>query len=1018
MTTQPEAILENDLVKQLAGQGYAKVRMSSEAELLTNLQEQLGAFNNTTFTTKEFEAILNHLSKGTVFEKAKTLRDRFQLNRDDGSSFYVRFFDGDDVSQNLFQVTQQITQEGIYVNRYDVTLLVNGLPLVQIELKRRGLEMKEAFNQILRYKKHTFSQNSALFQYVQIFVISNGVNTKYYSNNHLDALTFKQTFYWAYENNKHITELSEFASTFLDTAHLSKMIANYIVLNETHKVLMVLRPYQFYAVENIIKKVKEVHAETHPSTPLRGRSGLSQEENGGSLSVAEDSVWKNGYIWHTTGSGKTLTSFKASQIIMDLPEVNKVVFVVDRKDLDYQTMKEFNAFKEDSVDVTDNTGTLVKQFKDDDHALILTTIQKLNNAITSVRHQGSMEKLQNKNIVFIFDECHRSQFGDTHKRITDYFHNAQLFGFTGTPIFADNAAKNELGKRTTKDLFGECLHKYTIQEAIKDENVLKFKIEYVGHYKKKQDSPNFQDFEVEAIDKQEVFDQDPRRYDLITDYIIQRHNEKTHNKQYSAIFAVSSIPNLIKYYDLLKQKKAEGKHNLRIATIFTYGANEEDKNAGGYLPDFEEDSETKVYQLPSAERSRSQAAEPSKQYKSQHTREKLDEFIADYNTMYKTGFSTKDSKQFEGYFKDLSKRLKEREKKTFKDADRLDIVLVVNMMLTGFDAKKVNTLYVDKNLRYHGLIQAFSRTNRILNEQKSHGNIVCFRNLKGAVDEAIGLFSNKEAKEDILLPPYEVVADKFQKAFDDLMAIAPSVQSVNDLPSEDEEAEFIQAFRALTRVKNVLGSFADFDWEDLPIDEQTFADYQSKYLDLYDKVKNTQTKEKTSILDDIDFELELIHRDEVNVAYILKLLAKTTRLSGVEAKEKDATKVAEYKKQIMDMLSGEVSLRSKRELIEKFIEENLPHITDPEQIEDEFNNYWENQKVLALAKLCEDERLDKEQFSALIEAYIYSEQEPLKDDVIACLDNRPSVLAVGAIGDRIIAKMKVYVETFMSGMVG
>lgn len=997
MTTQPEAILENDLVKQLAGQGYGKAQIVGEASLIQNLQFQLGEFNKTTFSDKEFDSILNHLSKGTVFEKAKTLRDRFQLNREDGSSFYVRFFDGDDVNQNLFQVTQQITQEGIYVNRYDVTILVNGFPLVQIELKRRGLEMKEAFNQILRYKKHTFSQNSALFQYVQIFVISNGVNTKYYSNNHLDAFTYKQTFYWAHESNKHITELSEFANTFLDTTHLGKMIANYIVLNETHKVLMVLRPYQFYAVENIIKKV------TSPSTTLRGRSDSSRGSSGVESQGGEDRVKNNGYIWHTTGSGKTLTSFKASQIIMNLPEVNKVVFVVDRKDLDYQTMKEFNAFKEDSVDVTDNTGTLVKQFKDDDHALILTTIQKLNNAITSARHQGSMEKLQNKNIVFIFDECHRSQFGDTHKRITDYFQNAQLFGFTGTPIFADNAAKNDLGKRTTKDLFGECLHKYTIQEAIKDENVLKFKIEYVGRYKKKQDSPNFQDFEVEAIDKQEVFDQDPRRYDLITDYIIQRHNEKTHNKQYSAIFAVSSIPNLIKYYDLLKQKKAEGKHNLRIATIFTYGANEEDKNAGGYIPDFEEE-------LPSVERSRNQAAEPTKVYASSHTREKLDEFIADYNAMYKTGFSTKDSKQFEGYFKDLSKRLKEREKKNFKDADRLDIVLVVNMMLTGFDAKKVNTLYVDKNLRYHGLIQAFSRTNRILNEQKSQGNIVCFRNLKGAVDEAIGLFSNKEAKEDILLPPYEDFLKKFVAAYIELIKIAPTVQSVNDLPSEDEEAEFIQAFRALTRIKNVLNSFADFDWEDLPIDEQTFADYQSKYLDLYDKVKNTQDKKKTSILEDIDFELELIHRDEVNVAYILKLLAKT--------KEKDATKIAEYKKQIMDMLSGEVTLRSKRELIEKFIEENLPHITDPEQIQPEFEKFWEDEKVMALAKLCEEEGLDKEQFSALVESYVYSEQEPLRDEVFKCLDERPRILKAREIGERIIVRMKEFVETFVSGMVG
>ena len=372
MTTQPEAILENNLVKQLTGLGYQKVQLLDEAQLITNLQEQLGAFNNTSFTTKEFEAILNHLTKGNVFEKAKTLRDRLQLNRDDGSSFYVRFYDSDEVSNNLFQVTNQVTQTGTYKNRYDVTLLINGLPLVQIELKRRGLEMKEAFNQILRYKKHSFSHNSGLYQYVQIFVVSNGVNTKYYSNNALPALTFKQTFCWADENNRNITDLEPFANTFLATGHLGKMIANYIVLNETHKILMVLRPYQFYAVEAIIKKVQKA-AEA--------------------LEAPND---KNGYIWHTTGSGKTLTSFKASQIIMDLPQVNKVVFVVDRKDLDYQTMKEFNSFKKDSVDVTNNTKSLVDQFADDKNPLILTTIQKLNNAISPGRYHTSMEKLQNK----------------------------------------------------------------------------------------------------------------------------------------------------------------------------------------------------------------------------------------------------------------------------------------------------------------------------------------------------------------------------------------------------------------------------------------------------------------------------------------------------------------------------------------------------------------------------------------------------------------------------------------------
>lgn len=954
MTTQPEAILENNLVKQLTDLGYRRVSILNEAQLLQNLQEQLELFNGTKFTLREFETILNQLAKGNVFEKAKTLRDRFVITRENGEHFYVRFFNNEDWSKNLFQVTNQVTQEGTYKNRYDVTLLVNGLPLVQIELKRRGLELKEAFNQINRYQRHSFWTNSGLFQYVQIFVISNGVNTKYYANNRHQS--FKQTFFWADVNNKNITELEAFAKAFLNTDHLGKMIAQYIVLNETHKILMVLRPYQFFATEAIIDRVQNSD--------------------------------QNGYIWHTTGSGKTLTSFKASQLIMDLPEVHKVVFVVDRKDLDYQTMKEFNAFKKDSVDVTDNTASLVSQFTDDTK-LILTTIQKLNNAISKNRYEKKMAHLKDKNIVFIFDECHRSQFGDTHKRITDYFQKSQLFGFTGTPIFADNAAKNDLGKRTTKDLFGACLHKYVITDAIRDQNVLKFSIEYVGKYKQRGNT--FIDIEVEDIDKKEVYD-DPKRLEKIVDYICMYHGQKTHKKDYSAIFAVSSIDNLIKYYDLFKQKKEAGEHDLRIATIYTFGANEEDPDATGMLPG--EVSTT---------------GEPEVAYKSSHSRDKLDEFITDYNKMYGTNYSTKDSQQFENYFKDLSKRLKEREKENFDDEkDRLDIIIVVNMMLTGFDAKKVNTLYVDKNLKHHGLIQAYSRTNRVLNEQKSQGNIISFRNLKKATDEAITLFSNKNAKEEIFLPPYEHIAKKFDEALNNLHAIAPTYQSVDDLPSETEEMQFVQAFRSLMRVKNVLGSYADFDWDDLPMDAQDFEDYKSKYLDLYEKVKNNHQKQKYSILEDIDFELELIHRDEINVAYILKLLAQLKEAKPVDFKAQ--------KKAIIELIGGNIELRSKRELIEKFIEENLPHISDIDSIPDEFEKYWQDQKVLALHKMCEEENLDEEQFKALIDAYVFSGQEPIKEDIYKCMDNRPSILQARAIGDRIIEKMKEYVEVFVMGV--
>lgn len=955
MSHQSEAILEQNLINQLSGLGYTRVEIHDEKSLLQNLKSQLEAFNGVNLTNREFEVIRNHLSKGNILEKAKMLRDRFHLKRENGEYLYIRFFDDEKWTNNLFQVTNQVTQTGTYKHRYDVTLLVNGLPLVQIELKRRGIELKEAFNQICRYQRQSFWTNSGLFQYVQIFVISNGVNTRYYSNNMLSALNFKQTFHWADEKNRYITELKAFAQAFLNPNQLGQIIAQYIVINETLKILMVLRPYQFYAVESIIRQVKESK--------------------------------KNGYIWHTTGSGKTLTSFKASQIIMDLPQVHKVVFVVDRKDLDYQTMEEFNKFKKDSVDATANTHLLVKQLKDDTQ-LIVTTIQKLNSAITKNRYEMQLQHLRNKRIVFIFDECHRSQFGETHNRITGFFQNTQLFGFTGTPIFADNAHKNDLGKRTTFNLFGKCLHKYVITDAIRDQNVLKFGIEYIGKYKKK--SNTFVDIEVEDIDTKEVLESDDR-LEKIADYIIKYHPQKTHNKDYSAIFAVSSIKNLIRYYELFKKKKEAGEHNLRIATIFTYAANEEDVEAQGHLPD-----------------EMDMAAEGQAQYHSAHSREKLESFIGDYNSMYGTSFTTTDGKAFENYFKDISKRMKEREKQSFNDKDRVDILLVVSMFLTGFDAKKVNTLYVDKNLRHHGLIQAFSRTNRILTEQKSQGNILCFRNLKAATDEAVALFSNKDAKEVIFMPPYEDITRKFNEAFDKLLAVAPTVGSVDDLISEDKQMEFIQAYRELIRLKNVLISFSDFSWDDLPMTEQAFEDYKSKYLDLYDKVKNDHQKEKASILEEIDFELELIHRDEINVAYILRLLAKL-RHGEKQDQEKQ-------KQDILEMLSGEIQLRSKRELIEQFIEENLPHINDLDAIPDEFEKYWNEQKVLALGRICEEEDLDREQFQALMDTYIYTDQEPIREDVFRCLAQRPSVLKAREIGERIVARMRKFIEVFVVGV--
>jgi type I restriction enzyme R subunit len=906
--------------------------------------------NHITFSNKEFEKVLNILSKGSVFEKAKTLREKQHIIRDNGDNLYFEFINIEQWCQNQYQVTHQVSMEGKYKNRYDVTLLINGLPLVQIELKRRGLELKEAFNQVNRYQRHSFSSSYGLFQYIQIFVISNGVNTKYYANNRFQS--FKQTFYWTDIENKRLTNiLNGFASDFLEKCHISKMICKYIVLNETSKILMVLRPYQYYAVEALVDRV--MHSRKH------------------------------GYVWHTTGSGKTLTSFKASQILTSLPKIKKVVFVVDRKDLDYQTTKEFNSFSKGSVDGTDNTRQLVRQFTDDTK-LIVTTIQKLNAAISKKHFLERMKPLQDERIVFIFDECHRSQFGETHQRIISFFRNIQMFGFTGTPIFAENAVKNELGKKTTKELFGECLHKYVITDAIRDENVLKFSVEYVGRYRNR-DSANEIDIQVEDIDVDELMES-PARLEKIVDYIIAHHNRKTHNREFTAMFCVSSIPALIRYYELLQRKKMLGNHDLKIATIFSYIANEDDVDANGFIPE-----EISV------------AAEPEIAYATNpHTREKLDEFIGHYNQMFGSAFSTRDSQSFYNYYNDISKKVKER---------KIDILLVVNMYLTGFDSPSLNTLYVDKNLRYHGLIQAYSRTNRILNELKSQGNIVVFRNLKNATDEAITLFSNKDAIEEIIMKPYDEYVKAFNDGFINLLQITPTVDSVNYLVTEDDELKFIIAFRDLMRMKNVLTSFSDFKWSDLSMTEQQFEDYKSKYLDLHDKVKSEHAKEKVSILEDVDFELELIHRDEINVAYIIRLLIKLKA-----NQKKDAEQI---EKEIFNLLNTEMQLRSKKELIEKFIRENMPVILDTDDIPQEFEKFWTVEQENAFLKMVEEEKLSKEKTQTLIENYLYSEQEPMRDEILELMvGEKPTLLQRKTTGERILRRIMDFVETFINGISG
>lgn len=961
MAYQSEQQLEDNLIAQLGNQGFEVIALKDNAGLEANLKTQLEKVNKCTLSDTEFRQVLGKLEKGNIFTKAKILRDQLDVTLDNGDSRHLTLL-FDDASKNQFQVAQQITVKGVYTNRYDVTVLVNGLPLVQIELKRRGIELKEAFNQVKRYQKHSYHANHGLFNYVQLFVISNGVNTQYFSNN--SEMSAKQTFDWTDFDNKKISQLSSFASAFLTTSHLTTMLTKYIVLNETGKFLMVLRPYQFYAVEEIIKQVK--------TTDL------------------------NGYIWHTTGSGKTLTSFKAAQIMTSLSEVDKVVFVVDRKDLDYQTALEFNAFAKGCVDSTDNTNMLFHQLIDKpikgkkinenrNSKLVVTTLQKLNNVVTKKRYLNEMEALKDKRIVFIFDECHRSQFGDTHQNITQFFQGAQLFGFTGTPIFAENAVANKSIKKTTKDLFGECLHPYVIVDAIRDNNVLKFAIEYVGRYQYKDGSNNNLDIEVEDIDTKELLSS-PARLDKITDYIIAHHRRKTHSRDYNAMFCVSGVPELIQYYELLAKKKAEGKHNLKVATIFSYEANEEEEYELGN-GDAVEIQEVAAKYLNDGDAVKL------------HSRDKLESFIGDYNKMFGTNYTTKDSESFYNYYKNISKRVKAKE---------IDILLVVNMFLTGFDAPRLNTLYVDKSLKHHGLIQAFSRTNRLLDETKSHGNVVCFRNLKTAADDAFKMFSNKQPTEVIEMPSYDDLMADFDKAYAALISITPTVDSVDSLPDEEAQAWFVRQFRELMRLKNMLGNFADFDMDSTEMSEQEFQDFTSKYADLNRQLRENSTKEKVSILDDVDFELELMHRDEVNVGYILHLLR--------DLHEEESTEEKARKRQVIAKLIGsDPTLLSKKALIEKFMNDHLEGIPAHADVEEEFEFFWEKEKRKALESMANEENLDTEKLEILVNRYELSEEMPLRDDFAGTLQTKPTILQRKKIVGRLTEKFKGFVDTFIGG---
>ena len=957
MTVQSEYQLENKLIAQLQGLGYATVTIKDESALLSNLKTQIERANELApLSETEWKQVISFLNTGTVFERAKNLRDQFPVKFDDGSSKHI-FFLSDDSSKNLYQVTNQITIDHRDYNgrtsRFDVTLLVNGLPLVQIELKKRGMEIAEAFNQTQRYIREAYWAGQGLFGFIQLFVISNGANTRYYSNG---TTGIEFAFPWADVTNKHINEIVDFAEAFFNQQHLTQMLTQYMVLLVTTKSLMVLRPYQIYAVQKIVQHV--------------------QNSN------------QNGYIWHTTGSGKTLTSFKASQIIMQMPDVEKVLFVVDRNDLDTQTSREFNAFKAESVDSTDSTHTLVKQLDQRHDKLIVTTIQKLNRAISTDRYLESIDYLKNKKVVFIFDECHRSQFGDTHQNIKKFFSNAQMFGFTGTPIFEENSQSKAGLKLTTDYLFNHCLHQYVIVDAIRDRNVLQFQIDYRGKYTAKgmQNNLDYEDG-VEGIDTQELYD-NPQRLEMIARYIVDTHDTKTKNREFTAMFCVSSVDTLTQYYELFEKVQAEKQQldeaegrlfkPLTIATIFSYGANEavENNDQNGLIQEESTDAPNQI---------------------NQSSRDKLDRYIANYNAQFGTNYNSGDG--FYAYYRDIADRVKKKQ---------IDILLVVNMFLTGFDSKPLNTLYVDKNLKYHGLIQAFSRTNRVYNDKKPFGNIISFRNLKRATDEALALFSNKEARKTVLVQSFDEIKQDYEQAVEKLLRITPDYQTVDDLVTEDQQLEFIKAFREVMRYNAQLQTFIEYDQDQTQLDKQHFANFASKYADLCRAVRKTTKKEKVSVLDDVDFQLDLLHSDRINVGYILTLLQMAVNAETDEQRKK-------YEAQVHDLIGSDISLHDKQDLIQKFIEENMPKMINGQSVQVAFAQFWDAEKEQAYQHFCEQENLKPEAMKQVLDNYEFNKRLPRKEELKDLPNFKVKLFERDGVLTNLFVKTRQLIERFYVG---
>ena len=885
-TYQSEAALEQEFLHLLTQQGYEYLPIHQEADLVNNLRRQLEALNDYTFTDGEWKRFFRESIVGAndgIVEKTRRIQqDHVQvLRQDSGAAKNIYLLDKKNIHNNRLQVINQYEEEGgSHSTRYDVTILVNGLPLVHVELKRRGVAIREAFNQIKRYQRDSFWGSSGLYEYVQIFVISNGTHTKYYSNttrnSHVKEAaqnkskgkktsnSFEFTSFWSDGNNKVIADLVDFTKTFFAKHTLLNLLTRYCVFT-AEELLLVMRPYQIAATERILNRIQIA----------------SQYKQGGTLEAG-------GYIWHTTGSGKTLTSFKTAQLACQLPYIDKVLFVVDRKDLDYQTMKEYDRFEKGAANGNTNTAVLQRQLEDPQARILVTTIQKLAVFI----RKNPRHPVFKQHVVIIFDECHRSQFGDMHTAIAKHFKNYHLFGFTGTPIFAANAsAGKHPDLRTTSQAFGDRLHTYTIVDAINDGNVLPFRIDYVSTMGERE---GIEDSEVRAIDRERAMGA-PERIKNVVAYTLEHFDQQTKRNSYyslkgqrvagfNSIFAVSSIPMAMKYYQEFRRQLTEAGRDLTIATIFSFAPNEEDPEDG--LP--EEGFETEGLDKPS--------------------RDFLDSAIQDYNAVFHTNFDTS-SDGFQNYYQDLSARMKARE---------VDLLIVVNMFLTGFDATTLNTLWVDKNLKMHGLIQAFSRTNRILNSVKTFGNIVCFRNLQKATDAALALFGDKEATGMVTLLDFnsyyygyeDLEKEEEVPGYIDLVAELLETYPL-DQPIEGEKKQkaFINLYGSILRLKNVLTAFDEFQGKE-GMSERAFQDYQSKYIDLYQKYRPRENGDREDINDDIVFEMELVRQVEVNIDYILILVSQ---YHDSNCKDK------EILTKIDKAIDSSIQLRSKKDLIHDFI---------------------------------------------------------------------------------------------------